>query len=275
LFLFEDGVVVGWGMNDIDQQSLEQMIAFYARNPLPILKEDMIFSFGDKASIDAERDTVIVTKKNEWLEKVTYSFALARSVKLDGIEIDVEGALNKAKQLKFDSSDKASKQERGLKLKDEPRAELASLHMLSYNLAVRARVMEPPIYLWDKPYSFTELYLQMGNYFDFPSRRDVVQKKLELPVNYWTLENEHATSIMGWRLETMIIWLIVIEIIFHMLDKSEFWQEFSWEKGIRFLLRIPEPDKTRKKLNTPFGAEYEIVEEIYEVIEPKAHPKLA
>eukprot|EP01123_Difflugia_compressa_P012088 TRINITY_DN5047_c0_g1_i1.p1 TRINITY_DN5047_c0_g1~~TRINITY_DN5047_c0_g1_i1.p1 ORF type:complete len:454 (+),score=74.38 TRINITY_DN5047_c0_g1_i1:2-1363(+) len=263
-YVFEDGVVVGWGIDEIDQHSIQQLII--VENPQPLLKEDIIFKFGSHARLDSKNDTIIITTKDEFLEKVACSFALARSVKLDAIEIEAEDALNQAKQLKFDSTTKVGKLEKGMSLINKPREQLARLHKLSYDLSVRARVMEAPIFLWDKPNSFTDIYTTTGKYFDFEARQHVVQKKLDLPLNYWTLENDHASSIMGWRLEKMIIILILIEVLFNILDKSEHWEYFSWEKAFYYVLGIPYTPKKKSKDN-PLGDEYEVVSETYEIVE--------
>jgi len=212
-------------MPETDQQSLIKMLKQYPKEEHPgeldsvFDEERLSYEFGSTAQVDEKRDIIVLTEKNQWLEKVTYSIGLVRSVKLDEIEVEVENALNKALQLKFDSATKLVKGERGLKVTNKPRAELAFLYNLSYNLTVKSRVMESPSFLWDQPHSLHELYLTICRYLDIDSRVDVVQEKLKLPTNYWTLENEHATSIFSWRLEKMIIWLILIEVLFQILAK--------------------------------------------------------
>eukprot|EP01124_Arcella_intermedia_P028312 TRINITY_DN5723_c0_g1_i1.p1 TRINITY_DN5723_c0_g1~~TRINITY_DN5723_c0_g1_i1.p1 ORF type:complete len:398 (-),score=120.98 TRINITY_DN5723_c0_g1_i1:43-1125(-) len=255
---FEDGVFVGWAMSERDQQSIEKMISLYSTRMVSApLKEDMVFTYADKNDILADDDMFVVSKDpvEGYLGKMTFSYVLARSLKLDAIEVDVENAINKANQLKFDSTDKT------LEL-DQPRMELAHLHKISSDMEARARVMEAPILLWDQPSSYTDLYLKAADYFGFIDRQNLIDKKLELPINYWTLENEHAKSIIGWRLEKMIIVLIIMAIVFYALDKSEWWQKQSWEKFFRKLIGI-------RKVTNNKDEEYEVVEEIYEIIEPK------
>jgi len=269
-------------MTETDQQSLLKMLKQYQSKEEnhgihgeldPIFDEERLsYEFGNVAQVDEKRDMIVLTEKNQWLEKVTYSIGLVRSVKLDEIEVEVENALNKALQLKFDSATKAGKPERGISVATKPRAELAYLYNLSYNLTVKSRVMDSPSFLWDHPHSFHELYDTICSYLDIDSRVDVVQEKLKLPTNYWTLENEHARSIFSWRLEKMIIWLILIEVIFQILAKSEFWQDLTLEQVVRYLLgwpQLPKPKPIDPNLaTTPLGSEYEIVEEVIEIISP-------
>jgi len=283
-FWFEDGVVVGWGMNESDQQSLVKMLNLHSSSSIlgtypkdteitsespeaNFDEERLSYEYGAVAQVDEKKDTIVLTKKNEWLEKVTYSIGLVRSVKLDEIEVEVESALTRALNLKFARATNI-KSERGLKITGGPRAELAYLYNLSYNLTVKSRVMESPSILWDKPHSLHELYSKICTYLDIDSRVEVVQQKLKLPTNYWTLENEHSTSIISWRLEKMIIWLILVEVIFQILSKSEWWQNWSWEKGFRKLFGYPEPEPKHK--TSILGDDYEIVSERYEIISPKS-----
>lgn len=54
---------------------------------------------------------------------------------------------------------------------------------------------------------------------DLDSRVENVQEKLELPMSYWKLENDHAGELTSWRLEMMIIIIIFMELILAILSK--------------------------------------------------------
>ena len=55
----------------------------------------------------------------------------------------------------------------------------------------------------------------------------------EIVRNYMTEKSSH-------NLEIAIVALITLEILFELLDKSEWWNSWTWES----LLGIPPPDKT-------------------------------
>jgi len=212
---------------------------------------------------------------------VAYSFALVRSVKLDEIELSVEKALNRALKLKFNATLKQSalsylrnfftkifSSKKNELAFNNPRAELAHLYNLRYNLTSESRVLESPSFLWEKPNYAHQIYNKTCRYLYIPSRVEIVQKKMDLPASFWTLENEQFTSNVGWRLEKMIIWLIAIEIFFQILEKSEYFQDFSWEK----LLNLPRPQKNEKneKSSHPFGNDYEFIEEKIQFVNPQS-----
>eukprot|EP01124_Arcella_intermedia_P000092 TRINITY_DN1004_c0_g2_i1.p1 TRINITY_DN1004_c0_g2~~TRINITY_DN1004_c0_g2_i1.p1 ORF type:complete len:407 (+),score=108.57 TRINITY_DN1004_c0_g2_i1:53-1222(+) len=279
-FLFEDGVIVSWGAEKAHSSTLLKLLGLeYNQNTAPspnvsaetmdshsiieLIDDEIIkIDYGEEANVDEKKDTWVLTEKNRFWEEVTYSIALVRSIKLDEIELETDNAVNRALNLKFSSPSG---------IKTTPRAELAYLYNLSYNLTVKSRIVEFPSILWEKENSFHELYHKACRYLDIDTRVEVVQKKMKLPTNYWMLENEHASSIISWRLEKMIIWLIAIEILFQVLGKSESWEDFSWEKGIRKLLGLPEPKSEKEgeeKVKNLFGEEYQIVEQKYEIIKP-------
>jgi len=261
-FWFEDGVVIGWGMTQADRQSLVKLLALQKSEEAE--EESLNFEFGEVAHVDRKRDTIILTKNNEWLEKVTYSIGLVRSVKLDQIEIEVDNVHQKILKLDFGRTKPRSGEA------THPRSELAYLYNLSYDLTVKSKVLEAPNFLWDKPASLHTIYTNISQHLDIEARVRVAQEKMKLPENYWQLENDAATASIGWRLEKMIIILILIEVIFQILGKSETWESWSWEKGFRHLMGLPEP-KPKIKIETTREEDdrYQIVEEIYEIIEPK------
>ena len=75
-------------------------------------------------------------------EKVAFSIALSRSVKLDDIELGAERAVSKAQSLDF-TSGKDKDMDNGVTKGAESRAELASLYKLRYSPSPHLRSFVP------------------------------------------------------------------------------------------------------------------------------------
>lgn len=95
-------------------------------------REEMAFELADSPGLDVEKDLIRLSTNTEqsWHEKIAYSIGLARSVKLDEYELEVERAVNKAQALDFGRKPSTSMDGKVKGL--EARAELASLYNLRY-----------------------------------------------------------------------------------------------------------------------------------------------
>jgi len=222
--MFEDGTVVGWGMTEADRQSIINLIESHVvskNSELDVTDEEtMPFEFGQVSTVDGKRDTIVLTKQNEWTEKTVYSLGFSRSVKLDDIEVKVENALELPKSFNFYRLPKKEK-------KCSPRKELAVLFNLNYNLIAESKVED---FLWDKPESLRKLYGSISKYLELDSRAKTIEEKLHPCLSYWKLENEYEMHKYEWRLERLIILFIFIEIILLLMEKSERWENFRWEQ---------------------------------------------
>jgi uncharacterized Rmd1/YagE family protein len=265
---------VCWGTATSDHSTLEAFLRFHSTGNVIPQREEMFFEMADESGLDPDKDIIRLSNKSnpvqQLSEKIAISIALSRSVKLDDIELDVERAVAKAQALDFANAVRKGGREGDIK-GAESRAELAYLNHLRYKLTVRSRLKEDPAYFWDKPSSLYKIYKEVDEYLDIDDRVENVGEKIELPTSYWHLENQHSSELISWRLEKMIILIIALELVLAILSKSQMWRELTFEDLVDSLM-VRFGMKSAKLSN--LGDEYEIVEEVYEIIDDsKSSPR--
>jgi len=110
------------------------LVRFYSNGHVTIHREEMLVELGTEPGLDPDRDTIRLTKSNpatQLQEKLAFSIALSRSVKLDDIELDVEKAVSKAQSLDFGTLQKGGD---GQILGALSRNELANLYQIKYGI---------------------------------------------------------------------------------------------------------------------------------------------
>ncbi len=122
---------------------------------------------------------------------------------------------------------------------------MAQILYFRYLLNIESKVLEPPEYLWEAP-EHEKLFEKMEKALEVKQRYGTKLLLLLLIINiivsvslanrkldiaYGNLEvvmrDIHEKKVF--RIEIIIALLITIEIVFHLLDKSKWWQDFTWE----------------------------------------------
>eukprot|EP01126_Amoeba_proteus_P034826 TRINITY_DN3488_c0_g1_i14.p1 TRINITY_DN3488_c0_g1~~TRINITY_DN3488_c0_g1_i14.p1 ORF type:complete len:258 (-),score=28.54 TRINITY_DN3488_c0_g1_i14:300-1073(-) len=211
----ENGVVVGWGMSANDWESIRSVSQIwsgtYNENPT---KEKMSFCFGTSSKVDTERDVLIVSKSHQYTEMAIYSIGLARSVKLDELELEVEQVVSEVYHVQFGHPTTGFFT--GLAAQ-KCRDKLALIYHLSYKMT-SSGLLDDPGFLWDLPESQSILFQTHSNYLDMKSRLENAGERLKLPLSYWELENSHFQHLHSWRLEIIIIIGIAVEILISLFE---------------------------------------------------------
>jgi uncharacterized Rmd1/YagE family protein len=126
--------------------------------------------------------------------------------------------------------------------------QMAQVLYFRYLLNIESKVLEPPEYLWEAP-EHEKLFEKMekalevkqryGNVFHASLSNNLLicyycsvsLANRKLDIAYGNLEvlmrDIHEKKVF--RIEIIIALLITIEIVFHLLDKSKWWQGFTWE----------------------------------------------
>jgi len=236
IYWFQNGVVVAWGITQLELASIETFVDSYSIEKLETHHVEKIkYSEGTAAIVDTEHDTLIYGTKNE---QDIFSIGLARSVKIDEIEADLEQLIDEVHALKFDRT-LLSQKEGMLNCRDK----LATLYQLKYKITCNG-LLEPPSFLWEHPESskLTLLLDNLNSFLDLKVRIDIASQKLDLPNSYWSLENDFYQTSHGWRLEVYILILIGIEIILSLLERSLTWKEFYienfWKNKKEYFLKL-------------------------------------
>jgi required for meiotic nuclear division protein 1 len=150
------------------------------------------------------------------LEQYTFSNALALSVKL-GIW---EASLNKyVESMAFVTEDL----KQGIKFKitrPEMLRKTGELFALRHLINLSSDLLDTPDFYWDREQLET-LYSQTCNYFNISKRTRVMNEKLNHCVELADLITSNLNDIHHVRLEKIIIYLIMIEVMFECIHYAE------------------------------------------------------
>jgi len=173
----------------------------------------MKYTLDSNPKVDRELDMLVLSQDNLLKEMSLYSVGLARSVKLDEVEAEIERFVSEAHKINFGP---IQAREGGRLC----RRKLSEIYQLESKMTSNLLKQEPG-FLWDAPASQSKLFLEQCSYLDLQHRLDRASERLQLPRSFWELENDHFRLKQGWRLEIIIIGGICAEIVIAALEM--FW----------------------------------------------------
>jgi uncharacterized Rmd1/YagE family protein len=227
-FIFEEGVVVGWAITEDDAASLLAELKPFQLKPYGrTYSEHIHFEYDPSPDVDIVNDVVTVSSATEFNEKLALSHGIARSVKCDAIEDAMQKTIT---MIGARVPDYLNKGDLPPELSDHNQCskQMAQVLYFRYLLNIESKVLEPPEYLWEAP-EHEKLFEKMEKALEVKQRVSLANRKLDIA--YGNLEvlmrDIHEKKVF--RIEIIIALLITIEIVFHLLDKSKWWQGFTWE----------------------------------------------
>ncbi|CAE7932801.1 RMD1 [Symbiodinium sp. KB8] len=208
VFILDYGAVVCWGLTEALELMLLEALEPYLEKPVEEVEDEcMAFLYGSHIAI--VRDVVTLSSIS-WEEKLSVSYALSQSVKLDIIESRVDETINRTNYIpeQLAITGKISLTSRDISRK------MGELFIERNSVNLTSDLLDTPDFVWEA--DARELaYERVRKYLDIPNRIEVVNQRLSilkelLEILSSQLENQHAS-----RLEWIVIWLIVVEVWGH------------------------------------------------------------
>lgn len=223
IFFFRDGSVVLWNCNDLESKNVLKFIKPYETDSYeaPIIhgeSEIMPYNYvveAEGAKFQAGR--FLITKDEEnYLEKYTFSNALATSIKLGVCEAILDRYID---SMEFVTEDL----KRGSKIRIS-RGKLlrktGELFALRHQINLSSDLLDTPDFYWDRE-ELEALYSQVCAYFSISRRTKVMNEKLNHCVELAELVSHELNDAHHIRLEWMIIILIMVEVCFEIIHYAE------------------------------------------------------
>jgi uncharacterized Rmd1/YagE family protein len=215
VFLFDVGVVVFWNVNyDLQKLIIDQTKA-YQEHPLKNHHEDVFAYSIDASAWESKfvRDTLVLNSNN-YLQKLSLSFALAQSVDLSSFEEIIQELIDKTDYIPdtlkakgaIDISAKEISKLRGEIL------EMKGFVNFHFNL------LDIPEFFWEYP-DLEHSYVWAAKYLEIQKRVDIFNRKLGMLEELLDVLGDEQKHNHSTKLEWIIIILIVIEICFTLEEK--------------------------------------------------------
>lgn len=212
VFFYSYGAVVCWNMSrEAAQQFLDEV------RPFEVLRYDEVeideFTYlYDPGQAKIVEDEISLPNQDV-LTKLAISHGLAQSVKLGAFEIAVQKTYN---MMQYIPEDLAKRGKISLS-RGEIRKKMGELFLERNSINLHVNVLDTPEFFWDYP-ELEPLYRMTANYLDIEKRAHVLNQRLEVFHELFEMLGSELNHQHSSRLEWIIIWLIVIEVMVSLLS---------------------------------------------------------
>ena len=218
---FPFGVTVIWGGNESEEKIILDDLKVFESKSLSFLCKDVIYysyDFGDgkKTHIDEEKNEVFLASDSIF-EKLSISYALAQSVKLDILEKSVTKLLENTAPLQQELAEtgKVSLS------KKELSKQIGILFNARYSINLHSDILDTPEFFWRRP-SYEPLYLAAVGFQDIQLRQTILNRRLDMIHEVYNILSNELNYIHSTRLETIIVILIAIEVLMAIVHNNVF-----------------------------------------------------
>lgn len=208
-FFSETGVVIMWGMEESMERRVLSMLKRYEVEKLAaedVEMEDLNFYYADYTRIF--HDVIALLRGSSFMTKLALSHALAQSVKISLFEELISATIEQTKDIPQDiaASGKIGMPRKAIMM------QIGQLFILRMNINLVGSVLDSPELFWTYP-DLEPLYLAFRQYLEIRQRIDLLNARVEVLQDLLRLLKESVYSRHSESLETVVIWLIVVEII--------------------------------------------------------------
>jgi uncharacterized Rmd1/YagE family protein len=217
IFYFSYGVIVCWGLSDMEEKEILATVKDFEREPNPKIELDE-FTYGYGENMRIEEDEITLQNKNV-LTKLAISHGLAQSVKLTIFEELIQKTIDLTKHLPTELAHKGK-----IPLsRREISKKMGELFIERNFINLHSEILDVPEFFWDYP-ELEPFYRKTAHYLDVSKRVEILNKRLGVIHELFEILSGELNHQHSSRLEWTIIILIVIEVflavlrdIFHLI----------------------------------------------------------
>lgn len=211
VFFFPFGCIIIWGADERQEKIILELLQGFEKEKLQNLSSDFIYFEYDETSaktfIDEEKNEIILIDKSSFI-KLSISYALAQSVKLNVLEKSVSNLLNKTTPIQQELASKGS-----VSLsKKEISKQIGILFNERYSINLHSDILDTPEFFWRRP-SYEPLYLMTAEFQDIQVRQNILNHRLDMIHELYSILSNELNYKHSKILEWIIIILIGIEVI--------------------------------------------------------------
>ncbi len=218
-FILEIGVLVCWGCSRPELALIAQKLRKYVKNdydftPPSMYEDDFVYIpaslRGNSGAplLSYIRGDVIYLSTDSGYERLSYSYAIAQSVKLDAYEDAIGRAIAEVKDIpeKIVASGQV-----GMTVK-ELNQRIGELYIHRSNLNLHSDILDTPNCLWDLD-TVSAVYRLCRKYQDIEKRLTILNQRLDVMKDMYEMVQSELHISDYSRLEMIVVWLIVLEVL--------------------------------------------------------------
>ncbi len=229
VFYFDFGSVVIWGANEGEEKEILQL-AMIEPNKISEESKDIIsYSYNlsnEKTYIDEENNEIILSDESTFL-KLSISYGLAQSAKLNILEDSVSKLIEQTdpiqRELALTGSISLSKKEIS--------KQIGRLFSERYSVNLLSNILDTPEFFWRRP-RYEPIYLMTAEFQDILTRQEILNKKLEVIQELYSMLSNELNHKHSARLEIIIVVLIALELMTALFHGNILGRMVSYFAGI-------------------------------------------
>lgn len=207
VFLFTFGSVVIWGSNQEGCLEFFKEIKSFEVMPHKDIESDEFTYFYGNGSAKINEDEICLPDKDS-LSKLSISYAIAQSVKLQTFETSIQKTFNNTKHLPEDLATKG----KIFLSRREIRRKTGQLFIERSSINLHLDVLDTPEIFWEFP-ELEPLYKMAAIYMDINTRVEILNHRLNVLHELLEMLGNELNHQHSSRLEWTIILLIIIEVV--------------------------------------------------------------
>lgn len=202
-FLFKYGVAIFWDFEEVE---------YFLKKISPSLSgikasEDYNYHVSPIQSVKIELDTIYIDSDDE-LKKLSISYAIEQSIKLEEFEESIKRTLEKTEHIPLDLAENGRVK---MSRKDIAKKR-GRLFITKSNIYLHFELLDTPDFFWEYP-ELDIYYQSMRKYLELQPRIEILNRKMSVMQEILDIladeQNHKHSSILEW----IIIILIAVEII--------------------------------------------------------------
>jgi uncharacterized Rmd1/YagE family protein len=206
IFCFSYGVIVFWGFEEKEElEFLKRLKPYEHLGQDPLERELMTFSFGLSHKIEEEE---IILPDTELFSRLAVSHGMAQSVKLATFENIIQKTIDNTKNIPEQLAAKG----RIPLSKREIRKKMGELFIERSSVNLHSDILDIPEFFWDHS-EVEPLYTMIAKHLDLETRIEVLNARLDIVHDLFEMLGNELNHQHSSKLEWIIIWLIMIEVI--------------------------------------------------------------
>lgn len=230
IFIYSYGCIVFWGFNALSEEKVVNKLKEFGANHLdhPIIDRctysiptaeniSALIPQGEGAAIDGENDQIYLAGKDPYV-MLSLSYGLSQSVKLSALEESIAKTIeeNRDIPLKLIATGKISLSRAELARKIG--ALFAERNFVNLNSAI----LDTPDFFWKRP-RYEPYYDMSVKFMDIKQRITILNHRLNVIHELYGMLSTELKHLHSSRLELIIIYLIMIEVLFILLRDVLHW----------------------------------------------------
>lgn len=215
IFIFEYGVLLLWGFDEEEEIQISDIafsnckLLIVSKDYNELLKNQNNFYYFTKGeTFNISNRNKITIESNDLNEIMSIAYALGQNTILCHYELEVANTIEETKRIPIEMRDKG---EITLSKKEISR-NIGLIFMRRSAVNLNSDILDTPDIFWDQKSEFEQYYSIVRKFFEIDKRLEIMDKRMKILKELYDVMNNEIKTQGKFRLEWIVVYLIVIEI---------------------------------------------------------------